>query len=149
PLPAGVPGEIVAVLFDLFRAKHVSIRSGLVCREKSAFVLSTDIGIVVSIRSRLVCREKSRFPLGTQRAVKFQSAPGWCAGRNMLLRRIIPKLNVSIRSRLVCREKSHLFPGRTTMFEFQSAPGWCAGRNKVRLGSLVRDSLVSIRSRLV
>ena len=79
----------------------------------------------VSIRSRLFGREKRLSPGVVQLTLKFQSAPGFLAGRNQ------PRPGVS-----------------EAGAEFQSAPGFLAGRNADRAQQKSQSPKVSIRSRL-
>ena len=62
--------------------------------------------------------------------IKFQSAPGFLAGRNARVKELACSVcDVSIRSRLFGREKLSATTTTSNATMFQSAPGFLAGRN--------------------
>ena len=96
---AGRPGQATGA---------VSIRSRLFGREKRLCWGLRNVAQDVSIRSRLFGREKPHVAdLVGDATIRFQSAPGFSAGRNYSSTRL-----------------------RTVSAKFQSAPGFSAGRNR-------------------
>ena len=103
----------------------------------------------VSIRSRLFGREKRCCGARSGRARKFQSAPGFLAGRNPEIgETYLLSIEVSIRSRLFGREKP-IAVGGSYVFRAVSIRSRLFGREKQSKLTLVLPYLiVSIRSRL-
>ena len=129
PLPAFYPGDTLGWLAVNASFVTVSIRSRLFSREIPPTEAPSDQEDPVSIRSRLFSREIHHQSLYFFRLSKFQSAPGFLAGR-------YPVVSGALSAFGVFQSAPGFLAGRYLLMScgvssavlFQSAPGFLAGR---------------------